>query len=131
MTPLRVPDDELDYDDDLVYSYHGERFTGVGYDEAEGHGLSEISYVDGLQDGPARDWYPSGSLKSEEFFRKNIRHGRSREYREDGLLLSEDVHEFGVHIQSRVFDSEGRGTTTLELAEGSPNYQLLQRIRNQ
>jgi hypothetical protein len=65
---LRVPDDQIDYTDDLVYFYEEERLTGIGYDDAPGFGLSDISYVGGFQQGPARDWYPSGQLKSEAIF---------------------------------------------------------------
>jgi hypothetical protein len=71
--PARVPDDQLHYDENLIYTYRGERFTGVGYEDVPGRGLEEISYVDGLQEGPARDWYPSGQLRGETMFRANGR----------------------------------------------------------
>jgi hypothetical protein len=47
----RVPDVELDYDEDLIYLYHGKRFTGTAYEDAPGVGLSEASDVDGWQGG--------------------------------------------------------------------------------
>lgn len=52
----RVPDDKLDFDSDLIYYYEGRPFTGTGYSQDPGHGLSEISYVNGLQEGVSRDW---------------------------------------------------------------------------
>jgi hypothetical protein len=128
---LRVPDDQIDYDDELVYFYRGERFTGIGYDDVPDFGLSEVSYADGLQDGPARDWFPSGQLKSEALFHKNLRHGLSREFREDGSLASEEIYEYGVHLRSCAFDADGRETITFELSEESPNYRILQRLRSQ
>jgi antitoxin component YwqK of YwqJK toxin-antitoxin module len=60
-----VPDALLDFDENLVCTYEGERFTGVGYKDVPGYAVSEISHVDGLQEGPAREWYPSGQLKAE------------------------------------------------------------------
>lgn len=125
----RVPDDVLDYDENLVYTYQGERFTGVGYDEVPGYGLSEISYVDGLQEGPTRDWYPSGQLKSEWMYRANARHGHSREYREDGTLVSEAIYEYGVRVRSRTFAEDGSVVDRFDLSEESPTFKLLQRLR--
>lgn len=127
----RVPDDQLDYNEDLIYFYLGERFTGIGFDDVPGFGLSEISYRDGMQEGPARDWYPSGQLKSEAIYRRNLLHGRSREFREDGSLASEEIHEFGIHIRSATYDERGTESVTFTLSEDSPNYGILQRLRRE
>ena len=46
---LRVPAEELDFDDDQTFLYQGIPFTGVAY-EAEPDGCtSNTRYVDGLQ----------------------------------------------------------------------------------
>jgi antitoxin component YwqK of YwqJK toxin-antitoxin module len=128
---LRVPDDEIEYDNDLTYSYRGKPFTGVSYDDVPGHGLSEVSYVDGLQDGPARDWYVSGQPKSETLFRRNVRHGLSRVFREDGTLASEEIWDLGIHIRSSIFGEDGTERIAFELSEENPNYRILQRHRGQ
>lgn len=73
--PVTVPDSELDHDEELVYTHHRQRFTVIGFEDAPGGGVSEISYRDGMQDGVARDWYPSGALKGEAQFRENVQHG--------------------------------------------------------
>lgn len=126
---LRVPDDQLDYDEDLVYTYRGERFTGIGYDEAPGHSRSEISYVNGVQEGPARDWYPSGRLKFEAMYKDNARHGHRREFREDGTISLEEIYEYGVLVRSASFDVEGRVLQNFEISEDSANFNLLRRLR--
>jgi hypothetical protein len=35
-----VPDDDLDFDEDLIHTYRGELFTGVGYEESNGRRVS-------------------------------------------------------------------------------------------
>jgi antitoxin component YwqK of YwqJK toxin-antitoxin module len=87
--------------------------------------------VNGLQEGPARDWYASGRLRSETMFHKGVGHGHDRRYREDGSVESESSYEFGVHTRSVVFDESGHGRETFVLAEGSLNHRLLQRLRAQ
>jgi len=128
---LRIPDDEIDFSDDLIYFYAGKRFTGVSYDDVPGYGLSEITYLDGLQEGPARDWYASGQLKSEANFHRNVRHGVSREWAESGELQKEDLYEFGVHVRSHVFGDCGEVTVAFELSDESPNFALLKQMREQ
>jgi antitoxin component YwqK of YwqJK toxin-antitoxin module len=127
--PHRVPDEFLDYDDELFYTYNGESFTGVGYADVPGHGLSEISYVDGAQDGPARDWYPSGQLKYEANYKLNTRHGLTREFREEGSLASEMTYDHGVLIRSVTYDGQGKVTDHYEISQDDPNFSRLRRLR--
>lgn len=126
---LRVPDGQLDYDEELIYWLRGEKFTGIGYEEIPGRGVSEISYRDGLQDGPARDWYPSGVLKGESIYHKNLLHGHVREFRENGSLISDKEYEHGILVRSVEYDASGEMTSSSTLAESSPNYSRLKRLR--
>ncbi len=127
--PNRVPDELLDYNEELFYTYNGESFTGVGYADVPGHGLSEISYVDGAQDGPARDWYPSGQLKYEANYKLNTRHGITREFREEGSLASEMTYDHGVLIRSVTYDSQGKVVDHYQISEDDPNFSQLRRPR--
>lgn len=126
---LRVHDSELDYDPDLIYTYKGSLFTGVGYDEDPRSGLSEISYVEGRQEGPSRDWYPSGRLGGETEYKSNARHGFHREFREDGTLVLEELYEHGVRLSSRSFDEGGLLVESYRISEDSEIYRRLQRYR--
>lgn len=130
-SPLRVPDELLDYNEELFYTYNGESFTGIGYADVPGHGLSEISYVDGAQDGPARDWYLSGQLKYEANYRMNTRHGSTRDFREDGSLVSEMIYDHGVLVRSVTHDSQGNVVDHYEISESDPNFSHLRRLREQ
>jgi antitoxin component YwqK of YwqJK toxin-antitoxin module len=118
----RVPDEELDYDEDLVYLYAGKRFTGIGFDEAPGVGRSEISYVDGWQEGAARDWYPSGKIKAEYMYHKSSRNGLSREFREDGTLISEEQYVASLLVHAVYFDGDGVATEEFDLPRSDPSY---------
>lgn len=85
-----MPDAELEFGADLVMHYRGEPFTGVSYGVMEDGTRSELTYVNGLQEGPARDWDASGRLRVEESWRANVRHGPSRTYDESGAVISEE-----------------------------------------
>lgn len=125
----RVRDDQLDFDEDLIYYYHGSRFTGIGYEDVPGKILSEVSYKNGMQDGPARDWLPSGRLKTESMYRENVLHGHVREFRDDGSLASEKNYEWGVLVSSAEFDEAGRPASTFYITEEDPSYDILQKRR--
>ena len=126
----RVPDSELDYDEQLSYRWRGELFTGVGFDDSPS-GLSEITYRHGVQEGPARDRYPSGILKGESWFREGVQHGTAREYDEDGRASSEAVYEYGILISRSERDQDGRLRQVYRLADDSPNSRLLERFRRE
>lgn len=128
---LRVPDSELDFDDELFYRWRGAPFTGIGYDDIPGGGLSEINYRYGVQEGPARDWYPSGALKGESYFRENVPHGISREYAENGTLVMESFHEYGILVERRERDASGELVTTFVVSPDSKTHATLERYRRE
>lgn len=126
---IRVPDSRLYYDEELIYLLDGEPFTGVGYEYTQEHGKSEISYRNGMQDGPSRDWYPTGRLKAEDFYRENVINGLSRKWREDGTLVSEETYELGIRVRSKRFSRSGEVVDSYELQAGDPNLETLKRLR--
>ena len=95
MKKSRVPDEEIEYDGNLVYTYKGVRFTGIGYQQTS-HGLSEIAYVDGAQEGWARDWSPAGVLRGETLYRENAHHGWDRDFDEAENLVQGRLYEYGI-----------------------------------
>jgi antitoxin component YwqK of YwqJK toxin-antitoxin module len=128
---LVVPDSELDFDENLVYRWHGELFTGVGYEDQPGLGRSEVSYRYGAQEGPACDWYPSGSMKCESFFRENVLHGTTREYGKDGTLVKEALYEYGILVEEKARDSHGEMAIRFKISARDKNYNLLERYRQE
>jgi hypothetical protein len=127
----KVPDSELEYDEELTYRWRGVLFTGIGFDEASDGISSEVSYRYGVQEGPARDWYPSGVLKGEAWFRDNVQHGTTREYDDEGNLLSETKFEYGIMVFKSERDKGGRMIRNFEIDPKSQNYARLERYRKE
>jgi len=128
---VRVPAEELDFDDDQIFHYQGTPFTGVAYEDEPDGGGSETAYVDGLQEGTARAWYPSGALRSEAPYYRGVGHGRHRGFREDGTLESEKDYEYGILVEASVFDASGDVVERFELSKDNPNFALLERYRTE
>ncbi|BDZ53054.1 hypothetical protein DSM26151_15330 [Agromyces marinus] len=126
-----VPDSDLDFDADLVCTLDGLPFTGTAFEESPVLGRSEITYRDGVQEGVARDWYPSGTLKGESEFVQGALHGVVREFRPDGMLAEESRYEYGIRILRRTFAADGSAVTTEKLDEGGDEADLLQRLRRE
>jgi hypothetical protein len=121
----------LDYDGELFFTYRGEAFTGVAYEEEPGRWMSEVSYRNGLQDGIGRDWYPSGILKSESWYRENTLHGFSREYSEDGVKVLEKIYEYGILVRRSTWDHAGRETESWNIDPGGKSFARLQWYRTE
>ncbi|MET4159340.1 hypothetical protein [Agromyces sp. PvR057] len=126
-----VSDAELDYDSDLVCTFGGAPFTGTAFEESPSLGRSEISYRDGLQDGLARDWYPTGMLKGESEFVQGELHGAVREYRPDGQLAEESRYEYGIRVLHRVYSPDGSVIEASEINATSEEADLLLRLRRE
>ncbi|MCB7135693.1 toxin-antitoxin system YwqK family antitoxin [Cellulosimicrobium marinum] len=126
-----VPDAELDFDSNLVFTLDGALFTGTAFEETPDLGRSEVVYRDGIQEGPARDWYPSGVLKGESHYVQGVLHGTEREFREVGTLAEESRYEYGIRVLRKTFAADGAVISTQELDENSAEAALLCRMRRE
>lgn len=127
--PKVVPDSELEYDSDLIFTHEGEIFTGVGFEETPETGRQEISYRDGMQDGWTREWYPSKVLRDEAHYIQGVSHGLTREFDPAGNLIKETSHEYGIRILTREFDSSGQVIAIEELDPHDGAARYLERLR--
>jgi hypothetical protein len=125
-----VPEDYLDFDENLIYTYGGELFTGIGYEESNGRRISEISYLNGKQDGVSRSWYSDGSLWEESSYRQNFRHGKHLGYDVEGRVRLEEVYEYGILLSRVESDAEGEVTNVFELKPEDPQWDILTKFRN-
>ncbi len=102
----------MDYEQRLLY--RGRPFTGEVEERSGGVVISLDSYVDGLQDGPSREWYKDGTLRSEATVRKGRPVGVAREWHPNGTLASEQVFaENGLTmLQDFHWDENGQPTKT-------------------
>jgi len=128
---LTIDDKELLYNmTDGSYEYQDRPFSGVARRYSR-HGtlLSEIVYVNGLQDGPARYWYPSGELMGEESFRRNGRSGVSREWHRNGKVKRETEFEHSIRVREKQWDESGQIVRDFTLSKDDPLYKTLEQYR--
>lgn len=124
-----VPDAELEYDSDLVFTKNGEPFTGTAFEGSPTLGRSEVAYCEGRQEGTARDWYPSGGLKSEATYRSNVQHGRAAEYDEAGRLVRDAWYEYGILARSATYDENANVIEAFNLDMDGTTGRRLSRMR--
>lgn len=127
----RVHDDELDFDSDQVMHYRGRPFTGVSFAEESDGTRSELSHRNGLQDGPAHVWYPSGLLMEETQYRENKAHGQELEYDRSGALVRASTLEYGIIVMSTHYGPNGEVISREQIDEHSFEYTVLERYRRQ
>ncbi|WP_405873883.1 MULTISPECIES: toxin-antitoxin system YwqK family antitoxin [unclassified Streptomyces] len=120
-----VPDDDLDFDEDLIYTYRGELFTGVGYEESDGRRISEIHYVNGRQEGVSRGWHADGSLCEETSYRQNVLHGTRFRYDTEGHVRLEEKYEYGILLSKVERNAQREVTDTFELTPTDPLWKTL------
>jgi antitoxin component YwqK of YwqJK toxin-antitoxin module len=63
--------------------------------------MFEWHYKGGEFDGPAREFYKAGAIKSEEKYVQGKLSGEARKYYEDGTLMFLDVYEDGNLVKSQ------------------------------
>jgi antitoxin component YwqK of YwqJK toxin-antitoxin module len=126
----RVSIEEIDHNDDYSYTYQGTPFTGVAYERGPaGQLVSEMTFAKGIQEGPARGWYPSGSKLAEENYHQGSLDGAGTEWFEDGKLKQRTLHELGICIESDMWDEQGTLISTYRLTEEDPNHRMLKAFR--
>ncbi|KOG33006.1 hypothetical protein AQJ84_34005 [Streptomyces resistomycificus] len=92
--------------------YRGRPFTGEVEEYLGGVRVSLESYVDGLPDGPGREWYEDGSPESEMTVRKGRAVGVAKRWHPNGVLASERVfsEDNGALLAVREWDEDGLPT---------------------
>ena len=125
-----VPDDDLEFDEDLIYTYRGELFTGIGYEESNGRRISEIQYVNGRQEGVSRGWHADGSLCEETSYRQNVLHGKRVHYDTEGHVRLEEKYEYGILLAKVERNAEGEVTDTFEMQPTDPLWKTLMDFRD-
>ena len=110
-------------DPDRRLTYKGQPFTG----EAVTHGhtgkvTSTVTYVDGVEHGPRRQWYENGPLKAEMFVHHGRIIGTAREWHENGRLAQEQrFNEHGDLVEESRWDENGQ--TILGAAQAQRNQR--------
>ena len=99
---------DLSHDENEYYFYGEELFSGVAHWFYETEELgSEMSYVNGMQDGWTRGWYKSGQLRTEKYYKKGVVNGTLKKWYENGQLELEEEIVNGELIIGRTWDESG------------------------
>jgi hypothetical protein len=127
----RVPDRELDIDEELIARPGGRLFTGIAFDTTPDGGVSEVNYVAGVHEGWSRDRTASGAVLGESHYRNGALHGEARDFDRGGRLLKRAVYEFGIPLE--VWKAGGDGALDLRyrLSEDEPTYTLVRVFRQE
>ncbi|MGW9137208.1 MULTISPECIES: toxin-antitoxin system YwqK family antitoxin [unclassified Streptomyces] len=120
VTRIDIDDPDVDMDQGQRVLYRGELFTGEAEERLGGVVVSLDSYVAGVQDGPSREWYKDGTLRSEGTARMGLPVGVSKEWHPNGTLAAERVFaEDGLTLLAdRQWDEMGRPTKNWRKGEG-------------
>ncbi|WP_244177262.1 toxin-antitoxin system YwqK family antitoxin [Streptomyces albus] len=85
---IDIDDPDVDMDDAQRLLYRGTAFTGEAAEYHGGKLISLDSYTEGIQDGPACEWYPNGARRSEGMSRMGFPVGEQKEWHPNGVLAS-------------------------------------------
>lgn len=101
--------DDVEWDDAMTLLHKGEPVTGeVVETTVDGFVVSSDHYVDGVLEGPTREWWAGGPPRAEGTARSGRLVGTYREWRDDGTLaLEQEFDEYGLVVSSRRFDEHG------------------------
>jgi antitoxin component YwqK of YwqJK toxin-antitoxin module len=127
MMELPYVDEELLKWDEDVVCYNGKPFTGVGYERhPNGAIIRETPYKNGFPHGIIREWDPTGQLIFEGECKNGKAHGRFTYWYPDGTVKSIAHYEWGVQVDYKEWDEEGR---LIKDERKDPDDHLLQTMR--
>jgi antitoxin component YwqK of YwqJK toxin-antitoxin module len=113
---MRVDFDEVNWDDDALVIHDGVPFTGEVVEKAPNGAIVAVTgYVDGYEDGPSTEWYPTGELKARGVTRLGRAVGVHQVWYRNGQLATE-----------RAFDGQGHQLSIREWDEAG--YMLKESI---
>jgi antitoxin component YwqK of YwqJK toxin-antitoxin module len=100
--PQRVNFDDTDMDASQRVLYQGELFTGeVVETDEDGVVIRVNTYRDGSEDGPQREWFNDGMLRSEYHATGGLPTGESRDWHENGQLSRRQEFDQYGHLRVR------------------------------
>jgi len=103
---------------------NGEPFTGIDCWVDEGD-RGETTYIDGIQTGLKRGWFPSGAPKYEYEMLMGLYHGKKREWHPNGQLAEDADYELGFDLRHKLWDEDGNLIEEFEYDENDPAYDKL------
>jgi antitoxin component YwqK of YwqJK toxin-antitoxin module len=101
--------DQAHHGDDLRLLYEGEPFTGEVVETApNGRIVALTSYSNGMEDGPATQWYADGQLRAKGVVSSGRAVGLHRRWHRNGQLAAEQRYDDnGRELSVRTWDEAG------------------------
>lgn len=105
----RVDFDEVDWDEFGLVVHDGEPVTGEVVERAPNGAIAAVtSYVNGREDGPSTEWYPSGQVKARGEVRFGEAVGVHQVWHANGQLAAEtEFDDQGHRLSNREWDEAG------------------------
>jgi antitoxin component YwqK of YwqJK toxin-antitoxin module len=132
---MRVNWDELEdhlINGELLVTYLGKPFTGTAFElYANGQLLGEVNFQEGLRHGVSQGWYPTGQREFENHLEGDVGHGLSQSWYESGQLRSQELYEYGIKLQERVWDEQGNLVKDYSLPTSKYDSLIKLRLRHQ
>ncbi|GAA3462176.1 toxin-antitoxin system YwqK family antitoxin [Saccharothrix longispora] len=109
---MRVEADEVEEDEGVVF-HQGVPFTGeVVESRPDGTVLTLYTYLNGVEDGPYREWFDRERPYKEGEMRYGVPVGRHRRWHADGRLAADLLFgEGGDQLERREWDERGNLVT--------------------
>ncbi|MFD7437160.1 toxin-antitoxin system YwqK family antitoxin [Streptomyces sp. NPDC059861] len=111
---IDIDDPDVDMDDSERLYHRGEPFTGEVTEHLGESLVSLDTYADGYKNGPSREWYKDGTLRSEGTVRNGLPVGEFKEWHANGVLAAKQVFaENGMTLlEDNTWDEHGQPTRT-------------------
>ncbi|PWW58365.1 hypothetical protein DFQ13_109158 [Actinokineospora spheciospongiae] len=106
---MRVEYDDVETEDDLRVTHQGKPFTGEVVERAPGGQVVALTtYFEGMEDGPAAEWYPTGERKAEGAVSYGTAIGVHQTWHRNGTLATHDEFDpKGKLLVRRRWDENG------------------------
>jgi antitoxin component YwqK of YwqJK toxin-antitoxin module len=104
-----VSEDDITLWEGTYVQRDGEMFTGEVVETADdGTVVSLNTYVDGLEDGPQREWYQDGARLSEYQARQGMAVGEALRWHDNGQLAGRRwFDQYGSVREREAWDEQG------------------------
>jgi antitoxin component YwqK of YwqJK toxin-antitoxin module len=111
---IDIDDPEFEMDEGEVVFYRGERFTGEVVEYQQGALVSLVTYKDGIEDGPSKEWYMDGTLRSDGVLRGGFPVGESKDWHPNGRLAARVLMSANGLRQLEITEWDDEGNLTKE-----------------
>ncbi|MDQ1046540.1 toxin-antitoxin system YwqK family antitoxin [Streptomyces sp. V4I2] len=111
---IDIDDPGVTMDDGERLYYQGIPFTGEAVEYQRGALVSLITYKEGVEDGPVREWYTDGTLRSEGVMRDGFPAGEFQRWHPNGRLAARTIMSDNGLRQLAQFEWDEEGSLTKE-----------------